>query len=95
MEKIDRENIFFLAENKLFNPSQHGFMKGRSCLSASINMIYLDFAKAFDEVWVALHRLPGLQIYCIACVVMHMCRGAKVGGVGGGGGRNPPLNFGH
>ena len=60
--------VTFLSENKLFNPSQHGFMKGRSCLSAllsvydeliqnlpsnqssCIDMIYLDFAKAFDKV---------------------------------------------
>ena len=69
MEKIIRENmVTFLSENKIFNPSQHGFMKGRSCLSAllsvyddliqnlpsnqssCIDMIYLDFAKAFDKV---------------------------------------------
>ena len=29
MEKIVRENIVtFFTENNLFNPSQHGFMKG-------------------------------------------------------------------
>ena len=69
MEKTIRENmVTFLSENKLFNPSQHGFMKGRSCLSAllsvydeliqnlsnnqssCIDMIYLDFTKAFDKV---------------------------------------------
>ena len=78
MEKIVRENIVtFLTENNLFNPSQHGFMKGRSCLSAllsvydelinnlsncqpsCIDMIYHDFAKAFDKVdhGVLLHKL--------------------------------------
>ena len=52
----------------LFNPNQHGFRHGRSCLSAlldvydnmmtslsnnpksSVDMIYLDYAKAFDKV---------------------------------------------
>ena len=54
----------------LFNPNQHGFRHGRSCLSAlldvyeydnmmaslsnnpksSVDMIYLDDAKAFDKV---------------------------------------------
>ena len=60
--------VVFLSENNLFNPNQHGFMKGRSCLSALLSvydeiilnlsnslmscmdMIYLDFAKAFDKV---------------------------------------------
>ena len=62
-----RENmVTFLSENKLFNHSQHGFMKGRSCLSAILSvyneliinllnnqsscMINLNFAKAFDKV---------------------------------------------
>ena len=83
MEKIVRENIVtFLTENNLFNPSQHGFMKGRSCLSALlsvydelinnlsncqpsyIDMIYLDFAKAFDKVdhGVLLHKLKSMGI---------------------------------
>ena len=50
----------------LINDSQHGFMKGRSCLTnlleyletvtklldegVSVDVIYLDFAKAFDKV---------------------------------------------
>ena len=83
MEKIVWENIVtFLTENNLFNPSQHGFMKGRSCLSAllsvydelinnlsncqpsCIDMIYLDFAKAFDKVdhGVLLHKLKSMGI---------------------------------
>ena len=84
MEKLVRENIVtFLTENNLFNPSQHGFMKGRSCLSAllsvydelinnlsncqpsCIDMIYLDFAKAFDKVdhGVLLHKLKKYGYY--------------------------------
>ena len=83
MEKIVRKNmVTFLSENKLFNPSQHGFLKGRLCLSAllsvydeliqnlssnqssCIDMIYLDFAKAFDTVdhGVLLHKLKNLGI---------------------------------
>ena len=53
-------------ENNLFNPSQHGFRSGRSCLSqlleqydlilnildedAHADVVYLDFSKAFDKV---------------------------------------------
>ena len=52
--------------NNLFNPSQHGFRTGRSCLSqllehvdtlinilqddSNADVVYLDFAKAFDKV---------------------------------------------
>ena len=55
-----------LLENNLVNPSQHGFMAGRSCCTnllefmeevtravdegALVDVIYLDFAKAFDKV---------------------------------------------
>ena len=83
MEKIVRKKmVAFLSENNLFNPNQHGFMKGRSCLSALLSvydeiilnlsnsqmsctdMIYLDFAKAFDKVdhGVLLHKLKQLGI---------------------------------
>ena len=53
-------------KHNLFNPSQHGFRCGRSCLSQliahyelilqlmeegyDVDVIYLDFAKAFDKV---------------------------------------------
>ena len=58
--------VQFLEENSLFNSGQHGFRKGRSCLSelpahfdeildglnsgANVDVVYLDFAKAFDKV---------------------------------------------
>ena len=58
--------ILHLVENKLVNSSQHGFMSGRSCLTNllefletltdlvdqghSVDIVYLDFAKAFDKV---------------------------------------------
>ena len=56
----------FLTSNNLFNENQHGFRNGRSCLSQllahqnliiegledgwDVDVIYLDFAKAFDKV---------------------------------------------
>jgi len=55
-----------LTENKLIKNSQHGFLKDRSCVTnllefleeattvvdggAGFDIIYLDFAKAFDKV---------------------------------------------
>ena len=56
----------YLDDNGLFNDSQHGFRQGRSCLSqllahfenlltrlesnGNVDVIYLDFSKAFDKV---------------------------------------------
>ena len=67
MESIIRDAIVtHLTKNKLILPSQHGFMKSKSCLTNlleyleiltklvdeghSVDVIYLDFAKAFDKV---------------------------------------------
>ena len=66
-EKIIRNHlVVHLEKNKFFNPNQHGFRSGRSCLSqllehfdnllnildtgANADVIYLDFSKAFDKV---------------------------------------------
>ena len=66
-EKVIRNHLVnFLECNDLFNPSQHGFRKGRSCLSEllchmeeilhglsegkNVDVVYLDYAKAFDKV---------------------------------------------
>ena len=56
----------FLVKHKLINPSQHGFLKARSCLTnllcfleeitkwvdegSPVDVIYWDFQKAFDKV---------------------------------------------
>ena len=66
-EKVVRNSIVHhLEEKNLFNENQHGFRKGRSCLSEllahydeiltslennnCVDTVYLDFAKAFDKV---------------------------------------------
>ena len=67
LETIIRDHIMdFLIKHKLINPSQHGFLKARSCLTnllcfleeitkwvdegSPVDVIYLDFQKAFDKV---------------------------------------------
>ena len=69
-----------MESNNLMNDTQHGFRKGRSCLSQlithydyilsqaekgeNVDVIYLDFAKAFDKVdhGVLCHKLKQLKI---------------------------------
>ena len=66
-------------ENGLFNSSQHRFRAGRSCLSqlldnfysileklengANVDVIYLDFVKAFDKVdiGIAIAKLKSME----------------------------------
>ena len=67
LETIIRDHMMdFLINHKLINPSQHGFLKAKSCLSnllcfleeitkwvddgSPVDVIYLDFQKAFDKV---------------------------------------------
>lgn len=80
-EKIIRDRLVdFFEKQELFNNGQHGFRKGRSCLSqllahqefvldsleegGNVDVVYLDFAKAFDKVdhGVLLHKLSSLGI---------------------------------
>ena len=67
LETIIRDHMMdFIIKHKLINPSQHGFLKARSCLTnllcffeeitkwvdegSPVDVIYLDFQKAFDKV---------------------------------------------
>ena len=67
LEKIIKNALSsFIDKNNIIGPSQHGFMKGRSCLSnllefleyiteevdegKDVDVVYLDFSKAFDKV---------------------------------------------
>ena len=61
-----RNIVDFMKDEDLLNPNQHGFTEGRSCLSQlidhmdyviseleqgkNVDVIYLDFSKAFDKV---------------------------------------------
>ena len=63
---LRKKIVWFLEKHDLFNSSQHGFRAGRSCLSQllahydkiltildqghNVDLIYLDFAKAFDKL---------------------------------------------
>ena len=66
-EKVMRNHLAsHITENNLFNPNQHGFRSGHSCLSElldhydfilnllnenkNVDVVYLDFAKVFDKV---------------------------------------------
>jgi len=77
---IRKQVFSFLTEKGCLNDSQHGFRSGRSCLSALLNvfdnimhmlsnestvdMIYLDFSKAFDKVdhGILLHKVRDMGI---------------------------------
>ena len=67
LETIMRDHMMdFLIKHKLINPSQHGFLKAKSCLTnlfcvleeitkwvddgSPVDVIYFDFHKAFDKV---------------------------------------------
>ena len=77
---VRKQIVAFLISKGYLNTTQHGFGGGRSCLSAllnvfddimhlmssgnSVDMVYLDFAKAFDKVdhGVLLHKIKTLGI---------------------------------
>ena len=80
-EKLLRNHIVkYMEENSLFNPNQHGFRKGHSCLSElldhyedildflndnkNVDVIYLDFAKAFNKVdfAIVLQKIKNLRV---------------------------------
>ena len=63
---VSKKLVSYLDEHFLFNPNQHGFRRGRSCISELLchfeeilsilesggcaDVVYLDFSKAFDKV---------------------------------------------
>ena len=77
---IRKQVVAFMKRQGHLNNTQHGFRSGRSCLLAlldvfddhmhmlssdtTVDMIYLDFSKAFDKVdhGVSLHKLKDLGI---------------------------------
>ena len=76
---IRKQVVAFMNRQSHLNNTQHGFRSGRSCLSAlldvfddlmhmlssdtTVDMIYLDFSKAFDKVvGVLLHKLKDFGI---------------------------------
>ena len=77
---IRKQVSSFIDKKGCLNSTQHGFRSGRSCLSAllsvfddimhmledggSVDMVYLDFSKAFDKVdhGILLHKLKALGI---------------------------------
>ena len=77
---IRKQVFSFLGQKGCLNSTQHGFRLGRSCLSAlldvfdnimhmldcnsSVDMVYLDFSKAFDMVdhGILLHKLRAVGI---------------------------------
>ena len=72
--------VEYMVEHNLFNINQHGFTSGRSCLSqlleqfdvildyidenANVDVVYLDFSKAFDKVdhTIVLQKMKNLGI---------------------------------
>ena len=65
--RIIRKQVFcFLDQKGCLNSTQHGFRPGCSCLSVllDVNMVYLDFLKAFDKVvhGILLHKLRAVGI---------------------------------
>ena len=77
---IGKQVFSFLDQKGCLNSTQHGFRHGRSCLSAmldafdnimhmldsnsSVDMVYLDFSKAFDKVdhGILLHKFRAVGI---------------------------------
>ena len=82
---VQKKIIHYLEENKLLSYNQHGFRKGRSCLSELLShfndlfenlgnsedsdTIYLDFSKAFDKVDHAL-LIKKIRLYGISGKVL-------------------------
>ena len=55
--------VVFLSENNLFNPNQHGFMKGRLCLSALLSV--------YDEI---ILNLSNSQMSCTDMIYLDFAK---------------------
>ena len=88
---IRKQVVAFMNRQGHLNNTQHGFRSGRSCLSAlldvfddrmhmlssdtTVDMIYLDFSKAFDKVdhGVLLHKRRDLGITGKLGIYIYIC----------------------
>ena len=61
--KVMENIVSFLSENDLFNPSQHGFMKARSCLSALVSV--------YDDL---INNLSNRQSSCIDMIYLDFAK---------------------
>ena len=88
LETLIGDNMVeFLVKHKLLNPSQHGFLKARSCVTnllcfleeitkrvddgSPVDVVYLDFQKAFDKVPYQI-LLPKLKAHGIGNDVINL-----------------------
>ncbi|XP_069771574.1 uncharacterized protein, partial [Narcine bancroftii] len=79
MESVLRDGIYnYLEVQELLGSNQHGFVRGRSCLTnlieffervtkkvdegKAVDVVYLDFSKAFDKVLLVPHRRLGKKV---------------------------------
>ena len=82
---IRKQFLTFLSHRGYLNSTQHGFRSGRSCLCAlldvydnimhminnksTVDMIYLEFSKAFDKVECNNRNVYILDYYLMCCVL--------------------------
>ena len=85
LESIISDHMMdFIIKHKLINPSQHGFLKAKSCLTNLlcffeeitkwVDVIYFDFQKAFDKVpYQRLSKLKSHGMGNSIDTIQHIC----------------------